>query len=168
MCARRVGACEQRKHGVVCLGTSAGVRCFASLLFSFAHSVTHTTHTHICISSTQEWAIASHCFSQAKDWIRHAACKATHMLLSKSGQDHEAAVLLVEAAAGAARRHKQLTTGGSDGLTPITAEDYSGWLQTAAVVYEQRLDRVPEAVALYCQVRPGEGTKGENMQGGEG
>jgi len=74
------------------------------------------------------------------------------MLYSKSGQDLEAAVLLVEAAAGAAKRHKQLTTGGSDGLTAITADDYTAWLQTAALVFEQRLDRLAEAVALNCQV----------------
>lgn len=100
----------------------------------------------------QDWAIAAHCFAQAKDHLRHAACKANHMLYSKSGQDHEAAVLVVEAAAGAAKRHKQLTTGGSDGLMPITAEDYTAWLHTAALVFEQRLDRAPEALALYCQV----------------
>jgi hypothetical protein len=101
----------------------------------------------------QDWAIAAHCFAQAKDWLRHAACKANHMLYSKSGQDLEAAVLLVEAAAGAAKRHKQLTTGGSDGLTPIEADDYNAWLHTAALIYEQRLDRLAEALALYCQVR---------------
>lgn len=101
----------------------------------------------------QDWAIAAHCFAQAKDHLRHAACKANHMLCSKSGQDHEAAVLLVEAAAGASKRHKQLTTGGSDGLMPITADDYTAWLHTAALVFEQRLDRVPEALALYCQIQ---------------
>lgn len=105
----------------------------------------------LCVLS-QEWSVAAHCFSQAKDWLRHAACKANHMLYSKSGQDHEAAVLLVEAAAGAAKRHKQLTTGGSDGLTPVTLEDYTSWLHTAALVFEQRLDCMPEAIALYCQV----------------
>lgn len=111
--------------------------------------------TSVCVYHcriAQDWPVAAHCFAQAKDWLRHAACKANHMLYSKSGQDHEAAVLLVEAAAGAARRHKQLTTGGSDGLTPITAEDYTAWLHTAALVFEQRVDR-QEAVALYCQVQ---------------
>lgn len=110
-----------------------------------------------CVPGLQDWAIAAHCFAQAKDWLRHAACKANHMLFSKSGQDHEAAVLLVEAAAGAAKRHKQLTTGGSDWLAPITAEDYTAWLHTAALVFEQRLDRLPEALALYSQVRRGGG-----------
>jgi hypothetical protein len=51
-----------------------------------------------------------------------------------------------------AKRHKQLTTGGSDGLTPVTLEDYTAWLHTAALVFEQRLDCMPEAIALYCQV----------------
>jgi hypothetical protein len=90
----------------------------------------------------QDWAIAAHCFAQAKNWPRHAACKANHMLHSKSGQDHEAAVLLEEAAAGAAKRHKQLTTGGSGGLTPIEANDYIAWLHSAALIHKQRLDRL--------------------------
>lgn len=67
-----------------------------------------TRHPLLLWHALQDWA---------KDWLRHAA-KANHMLYSKSGQDHEAAVLLVEAAAGAAKWHKQLTTGGSDGLMP--------------------------------------------------
>ena len=120
----------------------------------------------------QDWTPAMHCFSQARDKLRHAACEARPILDTQRTRAHRAAVLLVEAAAGAARRHEQQrgalagryssgSTGssgsgssGSSGaqLPPVTPAEYGEWLDLAAGLYSLVLGKPSVALALYCQV----------------
>jgi hypothetical protein len=130
------------------------------LLYAPTPSCQVTIPSADCLFVLQGWAIAAHCCAQAKDWPRHAACKANHMLYSKDVQDHGAAVLLVEEAAGAAKCHKQLTTGGSDSLTPAAeaqAVEMGAQLallraQAAELAKQREADRAEIAAALKQQL----------------